>query len=118
LNVSIISLVGEFDLTERTSIEDGFAVAKGAAAVIIDFTKARYIDSTVLSGLVRLRRTILDRKARLMLAGLGPPLGRLLQVTGLSALFETAPTIAEAMEAFGPDDVTAEHFVLAAGSAP
>ena len=86
--------------------------------MIVDFTKARYIDSTVLAGLIQLRRTTLERKARLMLAGLGPPFNRLFHVTGLSAMFETASTLAEAIGAFGSDDVTTEHFVLAAGPEP
>jgi anti-anti-sigma factor len=118
MNVSIISLVGEFDLTERTRLDDAFAASKSDAAVIVDFTKARYIDSTVLAVLIALRRSTVERKARLMIAGLGPPLDRLFHVTGLSALFETTPTLADAMGMFGSHDVTTEHRVLAAGSEP
>jgi anti-sigma B factor antagonist len=112
MDVSIISLVGEFDLSEQTRLEDVFATAESAAAVIVDFTKAQYIDSTILAGLIQLRRATLERKARFMLAGLGPPFNRLFQVTGVSVLFETAPTLADAVGAFGSDDVTTEHFVL------
>ena len=114
MDLSIISLEGEFDLSQRTRLQDVFASVKSSSAVIVDFTKALYIDSTVLACLVELRRARLEQKGRLMLAGLDASLKRVFHVTGLSSIFESSPTIDEAVKSLVPRGAETEHVVLEA----
>lgn len=114
MDLSIISLEGEFDLSQRTRLQDVFASAKSSPAVIVDFTDAHYIDSTVVACLIELRRANVEQKGRLMLAGLNPSHRRVFEVTGLSSAFDSLPTIAEAVKALVPPGAQMEHISVEA----
>lgn len=115
MDLSIISLEGEFDFSQRSRLTDAFATAKSARAVVVDFTKASYIDSTVIACLIELHRALLDHGGRIVLAGLDAPFRRVFEVSGLSSMFASAATIAEAVKTLAPDGARTQHVVLEAG---
>ena len=94
MDLSIISLEGEFDLSQRSRLNDAFAIAKSDRAVIVDFTKASYIDSTVIACLIDLHRAMLSHGGRLMLAGLDASFRRVFEIAGLTSMFDSTPTMA------------------------
>ncbi len=114
MDLSIISLEGEFDLSQRTRLQEAFASAQTSPAVIVDFTNALYIDSTVISCLVELRNARLEQKARLMIAGLSSSHERVFQVTGMSSIFDSAATTGDAVKALELTGAKTEHVVLQA----
>ena len=63
-----------------------------AAALVLDLSRATFIDSAVLKELLRARAELAERDVRLVLAGVAPPVRRLLDLTRTSELFEDAPT--------------------------
>ena len=88
--VTVLALRGELDIAAapqlRTSVDE---VAAGA--LVIDFSEATFIDSAVLKELLRARAELSAREVRLLLAGVPPPVRRLLDLTRTSELFEDAP---------------------------
>lgn len=84
----VIQLEGEFDLSERDRLLDGFATAETASLVIIDLEKTSYIDSVVLECLLALHAAIAKRDGRMVLLGVRGTVLRLLEVTSLDGLFE------------------------------
>jgi anti-sigma B factor antagonist len=111
MDISVISLHGEFDLAQRARLEEAFASLAGLA-VVVDLTKALYVDSTVLACLVRLRRARIEQKGCVMLAGMEPPLTRIFHVSGLLEEFEHAATVVEALRSLVPGGPAIEHVIL------
>jgi anti-sigma B factor antagonist len=116
--VSVVSLEGEFDLSERTRLHEAFAKVRGAFDVIVDLTDVTYLDSTVVACLISLHRDRLKHKGRTLVAGLRPSTSRLFKITGLSALFEMASTLTEAISRLGADETSIKRFVLVADARP
>jgi anti-anti-sigma factor len=89
--VTVLALHGELDIAAapqlRASVDD---VAAGRA-LVLDFSEATFIDSAVLKELLRARAELSARDVRLLLAGVQPPVRRLLDLTRTSELFEDAP---------------------------
>lgn len=84
----VIQLQGEFDLAERDRIRDAFAAPNNSAIVVVNMRKTTYIDASVLSCLLELRKATLVRGASLYLVGLCSTVLRLLEITALGALFD------------------------------
>lgn len=118
MDISILSLQGEFDLSQRTRLQKAFASLTSAPAVIVNFTKALYIDSTVLGCLIELRRAKLEQKGRLVLAGLNSSVRRIFEVSSLLSIFDTAATIGEAVKSLAPQGAEIEHAILESEGLP
>jgi anti-anti-sigma factor len=114
MDLSIISLEGEFDLSQRTRLKDVFTSAICSPGVIVDFTYAYYIDSTVIACLVELQRASLEHQGRLMLAGLNASHRWVFEVTGMSSAFDSVPTTEEAVKSLVPTGAETEHIILEA----
>jgi anti-sigma B factor antagonist len=89
-----VALNGEFDLAQRSRVLDAFGAVAGEPLVIIDLEQTQYIDSTMLSCLVRLRNDVAERGGVLALSGPRPIIRRLFHVAGLASLFEIYDGIA------------------------
>lgn len=83
-----ICLEGAFDLSERTRLLDAFAIASHAPTVILNLTKATFVDSTVLQCMVAFNTATQARGARLVLTGLNDNVQRLFTISGLHAEFQ------------------------------
>jgi anti-anti-sigma factor len=98
---TIVSLGGEFDLAQRGRVTDTFAAVADEPLVVLDLERTRYVDSTALSCLLRLRSDLSERGGKLVLSGARPALQRLLDIAGLSPLFDSCGTLAEAGVQYG-----------------
>jgi anti-sigma B factor antagonist len=93
--LTVISLEGEFDLSERSHLLDTFALAMSAGTVVVNFKKTRFVDSTVLECLVALEKATTQRGARLVLVDMQPEVARIFDVCGLDRLFEIRDELGE-----------------------
>ena len=64
---------------------------------MLDLSRTSFIDSAVLKELLRARAELAERDIRLVLAGVPPPVRRLLDLTRTSELFEDAADVDEAV---------------------
>lgn len=117
IDAFVVSLDGEFDIAERVRLLDAFAVTAAAPAVVIDFEKTRYVDSTVLECLVALERTISERGAKLILVELRPEIRRIFDVCGLERLFDIRDRLSDATAALGVDSTRLRRLTLVAEAA-
>jgi anti-anti-sigma factor len=95
--VTVIALEGELDLTHREAIAEAFELAIRCPVVIVDFAKATYIDSTVLSLLLKFRSKIDGLSSRLILTQASGGVARLFEVAQLQAFFTMRPALAEVL---------------------
>ena len=100
---TVVALDGEFDLAQRHRVMDAFDAVAGDALVVVDLERASYIDSTVLSCLIRLRSDVAERGGTLILAAPQPMVKRLYEIAGLAPLFEIRSTLDEVRAQFNFD---------------
>ncbi|MFC4062760.1 STAS domain-containing protein [Planomonospora corallina] len=98
----IMRAVGELDLAAapilREQMERIWALPE-VAVLILDLSELTFCDSTGLAVLVATSRRSRERGTRLMLAGVGGRLARLLAITGLSEAFTRYPDVTAALQA-------------------
>jgi anti-anti-sigma factor len=85
---TVVSLNGEFDVGQRDRLDDAFAAALGSSLVVLDLERTEYLDSTVLSCLMRLHKTVLERNGRLILVRVPAIVHRLLDISQLTRLLD------------------------------
>jgi anti-anti-sigma factor len=68
------------------------------AAVVLDFGAVRYINSSNLAKLLRLRKQLIEIDGRLVLCGMNPQVASVFTVTGLDKVFNIATTVEEALQ--------------------
>ena len=90
-SVTVLALHGELDLAAAPQLRASVDAVGAGRALVIDFSEATFIDSAVLKELLRARAELAERDGRLILAGVQPPVRRLLDLTKTSELFEDAP---------------------------
>jgi anti-sigma B factor antagonist len=98
---TILALNGEFDLAQRHRINDAFGAVSNEPLVIVDLERAVYIDSTVLSCLIRLRNEISERGGTMIVTSPRPMVKRLFEIAALSEVFDIRSTLAEVCEQYG-----------------
>ena len=67
------------------------------AVVILDFTGVRYMNSSNLARVLRLRKHLVEIDGRLVLCGMSPQIGSVFSVTGLDKIFNVAADVEEAV---------------------
>ena len=95
--VRVVVLSGELDLAAAPRLR-ALVDETAGRALVLDLSNATFIDSAVLKELLRARAELADRDVRLVLAGVSPPVRRLLDLTRTSELFEDAPDAAAAVK--------------------
>lgn len=83
-----IRLEGEFDLAERRRVTDAFAIANGTPLVVLNLSKATFVDSTVLQCIAALELATRNRGARLVLTGVTGAVRQLFQASRLDEMFD------------------------------
>jgi anti-anti-sigma factor len=87
-----LALHGQFDIASaddaRRALEE--LLSRGFAAVVVDLSGLDFIDSTGIRFLVDGRDTALARDVKLSLVHGGDPVLRVLEVSGVTALFDGA----------------------------
>ena len=100
----VLTLEGELDLAAAPRLQarvdetPSWLLAWPAAMPWLDFSRATFIDSAILKELLRARSELAERDVRLVLAGVAPPVRRLLDLTRTSELFEDAADVDEAVK--------------------
>jgi anti-sigma B factor antagonist len=93
---AVLVLEGELDLAATPRLRARVDELE-EPALVLDFRRATFIDSAVLKELLRTRAELAARDVRLVLAGVPPPIRRLLDLTRTSDLFEDAPDVESAL---------------------
>jgi anti-sigma B factor antagonist len=96
--VRVLTLEGELDLAAAPRLQARVAETASGRALVLDLSRATFIDSAVLKELLRARAELSERDVRLVLAGVAPPVRRLLDLTRTSELFEDAASVDEALK--------------------
>jgi len=99
--VRVLTLEGELDLAAAPRLQARVAETPLGMALVLDLSRATFIDSAVLKELLRARTELSERDVRLVLAGVAPPVRRLLDLTKTSELFEDAASVDEAIRRVG-----------------
>jgi anti-sigma B factor antagonist len=95
--VTVLVLTGELDLAAAPVLRARVDEAAGGRGLVVDLEQTTFVDSAVLKELLRARAELAARDARLVLAGVTPPVRRLLDLTRTSELFEDAPDLETAL---------------------
>jgi anti-sigma B factor antagonist len=96
--VRVLTLEGELDLAAAPRLQARVDETPSGQALVLDLSRATFIDSAVLKELLRARAELSERDVRLVLAGVAPPVRRLLDLTRTSELFEDAASVDEALK--------------------
>jgi len=67
-------------------------------AIVLDFTAVRYMNSSNLAKLLRLRKQLIELDGRLVLCGMTPQILGLFTVTGLDKVFNIVADVEQALE--------------------
>lgn len=101
---SVITLHGDYDVYTKRLLENALAPAFQSSSVVIDFSRVGYVDSTVITILVRMRK---ERAARSYppahLVGITRNVERILEICGLDNAWPRFRTVADALAAFDPE---------------
>jgi len=95
--IAVLALEGELDLAAAPSMRARIDHAADGRALVIDMRGVTFVDSAALKELLRARTELPARDVRLVLAGVPPPVRRLLDLTRASELFEDAPDVDAAL---------------------
>ena len=92
----LIALRGEWDLYNRPELEAALLEAKAAAEtlVVLDLSRATFIDSSVLGALVKARKRMLDR-VRIAVVAEDRQIRKVFEITGLDGVFSLHESLAE-----------------------
>ena len=93
----VVVLRGELDLAATPQLRARIDETEPGTALVLDLEHTTFIDSAVLKELLRARAELSARDVRLVLAGVAPPVRRLLDLTRTSELFEDAPDVETAL---------------------
>ena len=75
-------------------------IDSGTRKLVIDCSRLGYVSSIGIASLIRLYKKIVERGGQVMLVGVQGPLARLLEITRLNQVFQTYPTLEDALVAF------------------
>jgi anti-sigma B factor antagonist len=95
--VTVLVLAGELDVAAAPKLRAHIDAVHSGRALVLDLEEATFIDSAVLRELLRARTELAAQDGRLVLAGVAPPVRRLLDLTRTSELFEDAEDAATAI---------------------
>jgi anti-sigma B factor antagonist len=100
---ALLTASGELDLYAADPLHDALAslLEPSPPALIVDLTSVDFLDSTALGVLMGAAKVLRQNHGRFVVVSGDPRIVRLLQVTGLTVLFELRPTLAEALDEHG-----------------
>ena len=79
-------------------------VSSGATRIIVDCTLVDYISSVGIARLLRMHHRVKKHGGDVKLCSIKGIVGDILRFLQLDRIFEVYPDMAQAMEAFGPED--------------
>ena len=101
--VALVVLEGELDLAAVPELRERLAEAgaAGPRGVVLDMTEVTFVDSSALRELLRAHSAVRDAGAELVLAGVGPAVARLFELTRTTGLLALTPTVEQALKRLG-----------------
>jgi anti-anti-sigma factor len=86
----VLALIGEIDMATAGELRAAAdrSLLDPPSRVVLDFAGVTFCDSQGLSTLISLNRQVASVGSQLVLANIGDFMGRLLEITGLRAVFE------------------------------
>ena len=103
-DVRIITVSGELDIATSPQLRDVLSNAEEMHhLVVMDLTAVSFIDSTTLSVLIAGVRQLRESGDDLRLVGMQPQVARVIDVTGLSAVFPIYDNVEDAMSVSEPN---------------
>jgi anti-sigma B factor antagonist len=75
--------------------------ARACRKIVLDFSKVKFLSSSALGVLIRLRKKALDIKGKVVFCGLRQDLRQIFKITNLDKLFEFHQTEEQALNSFG-----------------
>ena len=101
-----LALHGDIDLNTAPQLveEANRLIDTGCRVLLLDLSGVEFCDSSGLSALVRLRNRLQPLGGRVSLAGPTPIVQRVLEVSGLTEIFGTYPTLDSARAAAAEGD--------------
>ena len=96
----VLDAVGEIHVSTAPQFSERLnqAIADGKTALVLDFSRVEFIDSTGLSVLLNGLRRLTRRKGALSLVCTNPTVLRLFEITKLDSTFDIQPTREAALE--------------------
>src|SRR5919106_5612983 len=87
-----LHVVGEIDMSTISTFDQAvsYALDETSDRVMIDLSAVDFMDSSGLNALVRARNAMDDRGLHLVISGVSDQVGRLFEVSGLTAAFTFA----------------------------
>jgi anti-anti-sigma factor len=113
LEVTVVSLEGDFDIADRERVAAVFEAAAQAEVLIVDLSHTDFIDSTVFSELVKLRKQYAAREPDWLV--LTQPAGsvlRLFEVSQIADIFVVRPSVETALDEIEVEIETAKRMTL------
>ncbi|MBC9734740.1 STAS domain-containing protein [Nocardioides marmotae] len=102
---AVVVARGEVDLATvggfRSVLND--LMVEGHVDVVVDLTDVPFVDSSALGALVAAHRRARGLGGGLSLAGIQPPVARILELTGLDRVLAAYPTADEALRQAGEE---------------
>lgn len=98
-NVLILSLTCELDhhlAAELRVVLDGVIEERGISAIVFDFEKVKFMDSSGI-GLIMGRFRTLGRNGRIAISGAGVEVKRIVEISGLMKIVSLADNVNEAV---------------------
>src|SRR3954470_3303270 len=96
--VALLVFRGELDLAAASAMRSRVESVSGRG-LVIDLRDVTFIDSSGLRELLNAQESVVGAGRRIVLSGVPATVQRLLEMTGTTELFETAPTRASALAA-------------------
>lgn len=95
---TVLAPQSDIDMSRAPAMRDAIksALASKPSKLVIDLSVVDYVDSSGIATLVEALKWTREAKVGLALAGLRPRVKTLLEITKLTALFTTRPTVEEA----------------------
>ncbi|HEY3266314.1 MAG TPA: STAS domain-containing protein [Armatimonadota bacterium] len=99
--VSVISVRGEVDVYTAPKLREEIhrRMDDGAIRLVVDLADVAYMDSSGLGVLIGALKRAREAEGDLIVAAPNPRIARILDVTGLSRIFNVHPTVADAVQA-------------------
>ncbi|GGY18634.1 hypothetical protein GCM10010358_82260 [Streptomyces minutiscleroticus] len=99
--VTVLSLQGEVDMHTAHRLRQALAADHAGlpARVVVDFRRVTFMDSSGINALICLYRATRDTPGWVRLAGIQPCIQRVLELSGLAAVFDCFPTVHRALVA-------------------
>ena len=94
-----VALPGEYDLSSKDLLEAALRPVETARAAVIDLTQTKYLDSSCIAALLKVKKSMqtLYGSADLRIAGANRQILRIFSVSGLDHVFSMYPTVPEAL---------------------